>query len=162
MSELPIDTRRATRTFVSTLARGVAATLFVVAAVEKVGDLSAFAASIRAYGVFPPLTTNVLAFVTPWVELFAAALLMFGTWRREARLVIGFLLVMFIALKISVMVRGIELSCGCVSEDSFLAPLLTGVWGIVTNLVLIACLTLDAYLTPRVANPATRAEPATT
>ena len=162
MSEIPIDTRRATITFASTVARGVVAVVFVFAAVEKVGDLSAFATSIRTYQVFPTLATNVLAFVTPWVELVAVALLMFGAWRREARLVIAALLVMFIALKISAMARGIELNCGCVSEDSFLAPLFTGVWGIVTNVVLIACLTLDAYLTPRAASPPTRPEPAAT
>ena len=45
---------------------------------------------------------------------------------------------------------------------NMLRPLFTGVWGIVTNVVLIACLTLDAHLTPRVASPATRPEPATT
>lgn len=162
MSEIPIDTRRATSTFVSTLARGIVAALFVVAAIEKVGDLSAFATSIRAYSVFPTRTTNVLAFGVPWVELLAAALLMFGPWRREARLVIGALLVMFIALKVSAMARGIELSCGCVSEDSFLAPLFTGIWGIITNVVLIACLALDAFLAPRAAALATQAEPATT
>jgi uncharacterized membrane protein YphA (DoxX/SURF4 family) len=161
MSEVPIDTRRAIWTFAGTLARCLVAFIFVYSAVEKVNDLDAFAKSIRGYQIFPQDWTNLVAFVVPWIELVACALLIFGSWRKEARLVIGGLLVLFIALKAVAMARGLDIDCGCVASDSILAPLFNGIWGIVTNVVLIGLLVFDLYCAKRLkaARPVVETQP---
>ena len=69
------------------------------------------------------------------------------------------MLVLFTALKLSALQRGLILDCGCVSEDSLLAPLFDDVWGIVTNVVLLGCLGLD-FLCARRAAPQPAGDPA--
>ena len=149
MSEVPVGPRRAAGSFLGPVACGLVAFSFHWAAIEKVAGPEAFAKSIRDYGVLPTSWTNVAAFIVPWVEIVASILLIFGGWRAEARRVIALLLLLFIGLKVSALARGLTIGCGCVSEDSILAPLFRGAWGIVTNVVLLAFLAFDFYCAKR-------------
>ncbi len=93
---------------------------YVAAAVPKAGDLVGFAEDIRNYQSFPEWSLYVLAAVVPMVELVGAAALLSGRtrWVRAGAVVLGALTVAFIALIASVMVRGIDLDCGCFGKQT--------------------------------------------
>jgi uncharacterized membrane protein YphA (DoxX/SURF4 family) len=102
------------------VARLVVAITFVVAAIPKTGDLLGFAEDIRAYQVFPVWSTHMLAALVPMVELVGAAAVVSGRdrWVRAGSVVLGVLTVAFIALIASVIVRGIDLECGCFGKQA--------------------------------------------
>lgn len=79
-----------------------------------------FAESIKAYKLVPmpagePVVT-VLAYVIPWTELFAGAMLVLGVWTKGAALLVLTQLVVFGAANVSVIWREISASCSCFGE----------------------------------------------
>jgi hypothetical protein len=127
---------------------GVAAT-FVVAAVPKAIELEAFAVDIRNYQVFPEPSLHVLAAAVPMFELVGAAAIVSGRerWVRSGAVVLGSLTAAFVALVASVIVRGIDLQCGCFGQDA--AATSVGVPTLVRDLVLLAAIVLAARSVPR-------------
>jgi putative oxidoreductase len=101
-------------------ARIVVAVTFVVAAIPKVDDLLGFAEDIRAYQVFPVWSTHMLAALVPMIELVGAAAIVSGRdrWVRASGVVLAVLTVAFVALIASVIVRGIDLDCGCFGKQA--------------------------------------------
>jgi hypothetical protein len=98
-------------------ARLVVAAVFIAAAAPKILDPAAFAAAIRNYQTFPYWTWNGLAALVPMLELVGAVALLTPK-RRPAALLLGGLTLAFIALIASVIVRGIDIGCGCFGEAS--------------------------------------------
>ena len=92
---------------------------FIAAALPKIGDPHAFALSVFHYQAAPSRLINLVAVFLPWLELVCGlALLLLPGYRRAAGwLVIG-LLLLFVGLQLSVIVRGIDISCGCFSVDA--------------------------------------------
>ena len=101
-------------------ARITAAAVFVYAAVPKIDDLVGFADDIRNYQVFPEWSLYFIAAIVPMVELVAAVAFVSGRERlvRAGGLVLGLLTIAFIALIASVIVRGIDLQCGCFGKQT--------------------------------------------
>lgn len=102
---------------ISWAARLVVAGVFIAAAAPKILDPAAFAAAIRNYQAFPHWTWNGLAALVPMLELVGAVALLTPK-RRPAALLLGGLTLAFIALIASVIVRGIDIGCGCFGEAS--------------------------------------------
>jgi len=110
------------------LQRGLALLLggvFVFASHDKIWWPERFARILYHYqvigpsAVFPPLLPNLFAVSLPWVELVAGLALIFGFWRREASLLAGLLLAVFVAAVGSTLWRGIDIeNCGCFSLDA--------------------------------------------
>ena len=126
---------------------GVAIT-FVVAAVPKVIELEAFALDIRNYQVFPEWSLYLLAAIVPMFELVGAAAIVSGRerWVRSGALVLGSLTAAFVALVASVIVRGIDLQCGCFGQDA--AASSVGVPTLVRDVVLLAAIMIAACPVP--------------
>jgi uncharacterized membrane protein YphA (DoxX/SURF4 family) len=96
---------------------------FVYASLDKIASPPGFAKVVYQWQVVGPVPSNLVAVTLPWIELVAGLLLVVGAWRREAALVIAFLLVVFIVAAGSVMARGIDVeNCGCVSLAANAAP----------------------------------------
>ncbi len=109
-------------------ARLVVAAVFVAAAIPKLLDPAAFSAAIGNYQVFPYWSWNALAALVPMLELVAAAMLLCHNTRRAGALILGSLTLAFIALIASVILRGVDIECGCfghsVAAESVGWPLL--------------------------------------
>jgi uncharacterized membrane protein YphA (DoxX/SURF4 family) len=129
--------------------------LFIYAAVIKIDDPTKFAKDIRNYEMFPPTTTNIMAYTIPWLELMTAVLLVTGFWRLEARILIGSMLGAFTVLKLIALLQGLPLDCGCFG-NSILAELSKGWNGVWLNIGMLIALLGDAFLT-RPANKPTQA-----
>lgn len=96
--------------------RLIAGAVFIYAAVLKLLDPVTFAQDIANYQAFPHWTWNLAAAVVPVVELLGGLALLTGFKRRAGSLMLGALTLAFIGLIFSVIVRGIDLSCGCFGE----------------------------------------------
>jgi len=131
--------------------------VFVAASLPKIADPAAFARIVYQWQILPPVPANVVAVVLPWVELLAGALLVAGVWKRDAALIVAFLLLGFLAAAAFVLAHGIDVeNCGCTSvaaaaSSSWLPAWMHGVgWFLVTrNLVLLGAALVVAFVTPR-------------
>ncbi|TWT42122.1 DoxX [Phycisphaerae bacterium RAS1] len=141
--------RSATRVLLSWLPRLLVALIFIYAGLGKAADPSTFAKEIRKYNMAPVELTNLLAGAVPALELATAGMLVLGICRREARLLLLLMLAGFTAAKCVMLMKGIDIACGCVPSDSKLAFLFKGEMGVATNAVLIACLFIDMAFTPK-------------
>lgn len=119
----------------------------------KIADPQALALSIKAYEVLDPSRhehlIGTLAFVLPWTELIAGALLLLGLRARSAALACACLLGLFTAVLASAAARGLALeSCGCFGEAGWPCEA-----GQVTCFVLRAAVLFLATLVPLVFGP---------
>jgi uncharacterized membrane protein YphA (DoxX/SURF4 family) len=95
--------------------RVVLGAIFIYASIDKIIHPDAFARIIHNYRLFPPAIINIIAIITPWIEILAGTLLIIGWKYRAANLIIfGMLVAFIIALSISY-ARGININCGCFS-----------------------------------------------
>ncbi|MCM2356907.1 MAG: DoxX family membrane protein [Geobacteraceae bacterium] len=87
--------------------------VFLYAGAVKIGDLSGFAGDIAAYRLLPHFGNYLAAAVIPWLEALCGVLLITG-WRvRGAASLIMALTLVFMAALASVLVRGLDIDCGC-------------------------------------------------
>jgi len=93
--------------------RLLVAGVFLVAAIPKLQDPLTFAEDIQNYDAFPDFSAHFLAAMVPILELLAALALFIPRVRDGAVAIIAALDVAFIALIASVLVRGIDIRCGC-------------------------------------------------
>jgi uncharacterized membrane protein YphA (DoxX/SURF4 family) len=93
--------------------------LFIVAGLAKLRDPAAFATEVANYHLFSE-AAPLLAATLPAVELVAGLALISGPsrWRRSAALLLSGLMVVFTAALTLVVVRGINISCGCFGGDT--------------------------------------------
>jgi len=129
--------------FFALVARAVVGGLFLISAYGKIVVPEQFAEEVRAYEMLPVVMTNALAYFLPWVEFFVGLLLLIGFWRKEARFVIGALLIVFTFAKAYTYARGMDIDCGCGGGVEILKYIYNSPQGIVTNLVLLALLGVD-------------------
>ena len=96
--------------------RLIVAVVFVYAGALKLLDPAAFAEDIANYQAFPHWTWNLAAAVVPVAEIVGGLAVLTGIKRRAGALMLGSLTLAFLGLILSVIVRGIDLSCGCFGE----------------------------------------------
>jgi hypothetical protein len=86
--------------------------------------LQTFATGIAGYDLLPPSWVVWTALWIPWLEIWSAlALWISRPFRSSAYWVMTGMLVVFTFAKISGVLRGLDISCGCTGSD---APL---TWG---------------------------------
>jgi putative oxidoreductase len=86
---------------------------FVVAGALKVADPAKFALDVSHYRLVPYELINLVAILLPWIEITSGLFVLAGIWLRAAALVITSLTVMFLALIVSALARGLNIECGC-------------------------------------------------
>ncbi len=136
------------------LARLIVAGVFVAAAVPKIEDPDLFAIDIASYEFFPYWSWNLIAVVVPAMELVGAASIVSGWKRRAGAIMLGLLDLGFIFLLVSVIVRGIEVGCGCFGHGAQGADTV-GWWDVWRDVALMAGIVVAGMRTP-----AERARPA--
>jgi len=89
--------------------------IFIYSAIPKIVDPPAFAQAIWNYRLVPTLLVNGLAIILPWLELISGIALVCGLFRRGAALLVGVMIVVFMAALLVNLARGNALDCGCFS-----------------------------------------------
>jgi uncharacterized membrane protein YphA (DoxX/SURF4 family) len=105
--------RTAVITAITWLCRLVVGGAFIYAGVVKIIDPAAFAKDIGNYQLMPDITIHLLAITLPWIEVVAGLLVLLGWWMRASLIVIGAMLVVFVAAISAALARGLDISCGC-------------------------------------------------
>jgi uncharacterized membrane protein YphA (DoxX/SURF4 family) len=97
----------------STLARRALGLLFLASAALKIWDPASFALAVDNYRILPEFLVPATALVLPWLEAICAILLLSRCGTRVASLILGVLLVVFMAALGQGLVRGLDVDCGC-------------------------------------------------
>jgi len=95
------------------LCRLILGGLFLYAGLAKAGNVTAFARDIANYRVLPFIGNYLAAAILPYVEFLAGLLLVAGRRVRPAALVAGGLTAVFMLALASVVLRGLDIDCGC-------------------------------------------------
>ena len=91
--------------------------VFVFASVDKVAQPDEFAASIANYKLVPDSLAMLTATVLPWVELLCGLGILAGVFFRGSSLVATIMSIVFALAVGSALVRGLDIACGCFSQD---------------------------------------------
>lgn len=92
--------------------------LFIYASVYKIQDSSAFAMSIRNYGMLPDAWSNIAALALPWIELIAGGFLILGVQTRPSALLTTGMLAVFLVAIFYAFATGLDIDCGCFSSPA--------------------------------------------
>ena len=118
------------------LVRLVLAGVFLAAAVPKLVHPGDFALSVFRYQLAPHGWVNLIAVLLPALELCSALALLFVPRFRDAALcVLAGMLSLFTAAMLINIMRGIDISCGCFSQDASAGAL--GWWNVLRNAALL-------------------------
>ena len=91
--------------------------LFVFSSLDKIVDPSAFARSVANYGLLPSSFPAIIATVLPWVEILCGFAVLFGVFLRGSSLLLSAMIVVFTLAVMSALLRGLDISCGCFTQD---------------------------------------------
>jgi uncharacterized membrane protein YphA (DoxX/SURF4 family) len=127
-------------------ARLIVAAVFVAAAVPKIEDPDLFSIDISYYEAFPYWSWNFIAVVVPAMELVGAAAIVSGWKRRAGAAMLGLLNAGFIVLILSVIVRGIDVNCGCFGHGGEQQAI--GWWEFWRDVALMAGIAIAGLRTP--------------
>ena len=97
--------------------RWLLAGVFLLAAWYKLGDLAAFATSIKYYDMVPLAWIPLFATVLAGSEASVGIALATGRWGRGASVVVTAMLLVFLAALITAYARGLSIDCGCFAAD---------------------------------------------
>lgn len=106
-----------TTPYLGLLARLVIGFLFVYASIDKIADPDAFTTSIANYRLTNPGLTILAATIIPWIELLTGLLLLGGLLVRASGTITLALLVLFTGAIITGLARGLDITCGCFTQD---------------------------------------------
>ncbi|HEY3323770.1 MAG TPA: MauE/DoxX family redox-associated membrane protein [Planctomycetota bacterium] len=95
------------------LARVGLAAFFLFAGITKVVSPEDFARSIYQFRILPDVLINPLAVVLPWVECVAGICLLVPRWQDAAAALVALMSLVFAVAVVSLLWRGIRVSCGC-------------------------------------------------
>ena len=99
--------------------------VFLYASFEKIRDPGSFSGNIQNYQMLPYGITNLFSIFLPWVELYVGACLMLGVFVDGAAFLSAGRLVMFIIALGQAVARGLDIECGCFSQEGSLVGLNT-------------------------------------
>jgi uncharacterized membrane protein YphA (DoxX/SURF4 family) len=91
--------------------------LFIVSSLDKIVDPAAFARSVSNYGMLPAWMPMLVATILPWLELLCGLGVLFGLFLRGSSLLLTAMLALFTLAVVSAWLRGLDISCGCFSQD---------------------------------------------
>ncbi|MDX2146330.1 MAG: DoxX family protein [Planctomycetota bacterium] len=83
------------------------------AAPPRVSGPQSFALNLQAFDIVPTVLVKPTAFILPWAEVIAGILVVVGLWTRAAGALIGVMLASFTLGVVSVILRGMDITCGC-------------------------------------------------
>ena len=97
--------------------RLVLGVVFIYAAVDKIAEPGKFAQNIYNYRMLPDAFINFMALTMPWLEIICGGLIIAGVFVRGSAFLIAFMLLIFIIAISFALVRGLDISCGCFSQE---------------------------------------------
>jgi uncharacterized membrane protein YphA (DoxX/SURF4 family) len=104
--------------FIPFLMRVILGGIFIYAAAGKILYPEEFSEAIANYQLVPVIFTNLIAITLPWVELIVGVMLLNGFRTQSANVVIFLMICIFSVGGVQALIRGLDINCGCFTEDS--------------------------------------------
>ncbi len=137
------DRRQPLKHWILFIMRMILGGVFSFSAWSKIMAPQALADAIVGFEIIPESIALVAAIMLIWLELICGIFMFLGLWARATVIVITGMLTLFEIGLISVVVRGIEVNCGCFGQFS---EMTVGWETIIRNMVhLIFCASLLYY-----------------
>jgi uncharacterized membrane protein YphA (DoxX/SURF4 family) len=103
--------------YIALIARLIIGLFFVTASIDKIADPVAFAKSIMNYRIVSAAVALIIATILPWMELLCGLAILFGIFLRGSSLLVFIMLVVFTSGITSALIRGLDIICGCFTQD---------------------------------------------
>ncbi len=114
--------------------------VFAFSAISKFAAPNALADALVGFEMVPASLALEAAVVLIWHELICGTFMLLGLWTRATTIVLSGMLIVFEIGLASVMIRGLEVNCGCFGQFS---ETQVGWTTVIRNLVLLGfCLSL--------------------
>jgi putative oxidoreductase len=97
----------------SGFARWLMGGIFIISGLAKINDPVNFLLTIREFRLLPGGVEIILALFLPWLEFILGLSLAFGLLYKTSAWMIACLNGFFALALVSILVRGIEIDCGC-------------------------------------------------
>jgi uncharacterized membrane protein YphA (DoxX/SURF4 family) len=128
--------RKHLATAVMTTARIILGAVFVFASLDKIQNPEGFAQAMMNYKIISShVWVTLAATIIPWTELVAGFSLIFNIYRRGSAFIILCLLILFIVAVTQGIVRGLDISCGCFTQDPTADKI--GSWKLIEDIALV-------------------------
>ena len=112
---------------------------FIYASLDKIADPYSFARIIESYhfssSIGLSFLDSFLALILPWLELVLGIFIILGIFIDEVINIIILLLLFFLVMLFQAYFQGLDISCGCTSDDNSLGDAI-----IKDFILLFACL----------------------
>lgn len=114
--------------------------VFLVAGIAKIADPVRFLFTLREFRLFPEaFFAPFLAIYLPWLEFILGLFLVLGLLHRTSSLMLACLNGMFTVAILSVIMRGMEIDCGCFGllADVLKLPDMADMKAVLRNLIFV-------------------------
>jgi len=121
------------------ISRLVIGSIFLISGLAKISDPGRFILTLREFRLFPEVIVPFTAVWLPWLELLLGLCVLVGLLHRTSALILACMNAGFLAAILSVIVRGIEVDCGCFGmlADMLGLPDMADMKAVVRNVVFI-------------------------
>ncbi|MDX1972703.1 MAG: MauE/DoxX family redox-associated membrane protein [Candidatus Sumerlaeia bacterium] len=115
----------------------------LVASIGKLQDPAKLMLSMKSFELVPEFVIPFSAYLLPWLELFVGICLIYGVLARGAAFWASILYVIFTVALASVLIRGMNVDCGCFGAIAGSGPV--GIHSIIRNLILLSASLVVLY-----------------
>lgn len=113
--------------------------IFLVSGLAKISDPIRLLFTLRDFKLFPEIIVPFTAIYLPWLEFILGLLIIVGLLYRTSSLMLAFLNFAFMLAILSVIIRGIEVDCGCFGllADMLKIPDMADMKAVIRNMLFI-------------------------
>lgn len=124
--------------------------IFLISGLAKISDPVRFILTLREFSLFPEMIIPFTAIYLPWLEFILGLFILVGLMYRTASLLLAFLIGSFTFSILSVIVRGIEVDCGCFGllADMLHIPDMADMKAVIRNLIFIG-MNISIFMTKK-------------
>lgn len=113
--------------------------IFLISGLAKISDPIRFMLTLREFRLFPEIIIPFAAIYLPWLEFILGLFILLGILYRTSSLILACLNLSFTLAILSLILRGIEVDCGCFGllADMLKIPDLADMKAVIRNLIFI-------------------------
>jgi len=113
--------------------------IFLISGLAKISDPIRLMLTLREFRLFPEIIIPFTAIYIPWLEFILGLFMLLGIMHRTASLILSCLIGFFTLAIASVILRGIEVDCGCFGllADMLKLPDMADYKAVIRNVIFI-------------------------
>ncbi len=124
---------------ISFILRIIVGGIFLISGLAKISDPVRFVLTLREFDIFPEIIVPFTAIYMPWLEFIIGLCIILGILHRASSFMLACLIFIFTIAIISVIIRGMEIDCGCFGllADILKIPDMADMKAVIRNMLFI-------------------------